>query len=103
MNITFRVIDTRTDEDITEKSMWVLRPDGSLAYNDYGDLTGCIYAKAVIEEAVGEWEYENYHGVEFAKCSSCKQGRTIPSLWTFNDIKRYNHYCPFCGIKMRGV
>lgn len=103
MNITFRVIDIRTDEDITNKQMWVLRPDGSLAYVDYGDLTDCTWAKAVINEELGEWLSESYAGIDMAKCSSCRQARPIPTLWTFNDIKKYKHYCPFCGTKMKGT
>ena len=103
MNITFRVIDTRTDEDITNKQMWVLRPDGSLAYNDYGDLTGCTWAKAVINKELGEWLLESYEGIDMAKCSNCKHTQTIPALWTFSDVKKYKHYCPFCGTKMKGI
>lgn len=48
MRVTYKVIDTRTNEDITSKYCWVLRPDGTLAYNDYGDLIGLTYAKAVL-------------------------------------------------------
>lgn len=47
MRVMYKVIDTRTNEDITNKYCWVLRPDGMLAYNDYGDLIGATYAKAV--------------------------------------------------------
>lgn len=52
MNVTFKVIDTRTNKDITNEYAWVLQPNGRLAYNDYGDLIGFAYAKAIfnIEE-----------------------------------------------------
>jgi hypothetical protein len=47
MRITYRVLDTRTNEDITAKYDWVLQPNGRLAYNEYGDLIGLTYAKAI--------------------------------------------------------
>jgi hypothetical protein len=47
MKLTYRVIDKKTNKDITKDYCWVIRPDGSLSYNDYGDLTGLIYAKAI--------------------------------------------------------
>jgi hypothetical protein len=47
MKLTYRVIDTRTGKDITEDYCWVIRPDGSLSYNDYGDLIGLTCAKAI--------------------------------------------------------
>lgn len=52
MRITYRVIDTRTNKDITKEYDWVLQPNGRLAYNMYGDLIGFAYAKAIftIEE-----------------------------------------------------
>lgn len=52
MKIAYKVIDTRTNEDITDKYYWCLRPDGTLAYNEYGDMIGLTYAKAIfaIEE-----------------------------------------------------
>lgn len=34
----YRVIDKTTKEDITDKYCWVIRPDGTLSYNEYGDL-----------------------------------------------------------------
>ena len=48
MKIIFKVIDVRTGEDITNNAMWCLRPDGSLAYNMFGDLIGDTFAKALI-------------------------------------------------------
>lgn len=47
MKVTFRVIDIRTNEDITDKYDWVLQPNGRLAYNMYGDLIGLAYARPV--------------------------------------------------------
>lgn len=47
MKVTYKVIDTRTNEDITNKYCWVLMPDGRLAYDEYGDLIGHTYAKAI--------------------------------------------------------
>lgn len=47
MKVTYKVIDTRTNKDITNDYCWVIRPDGSLAYDDYGDLIGFTYAKAI--------------------------------------------------------
>lgn len=36
----YRVYDKTTYEDITDKYYWVIRPDGTLYYNEYGDLIG---------------------------------------------------------------
>ncbi len=53
MKVTYKVIDLRTNEDITNKYDWVLQPNGRLAYNAYGDLIGLTYAKVIfsVEEA----------------------------------------------------
>ena len=48
MKITFKVTDVRTKEDITNSCCWVLKPDGSLCYNLYGDLIEDVFAKAII-------------------------------------------------------
>lgn len=48
MKVTYRVIDKRTGEDITDNYCWVLQPNGKLSYNEYGDLIGMTYAEAVI-------------------------------------------------------
>ena len=48
MNITYKVIDSRTGEDITDDYYWVIRPDGVLGYLDYCDVIGYPSAKAVI-------------------------------------------------------
>jgi hypothetical protein len=45
--ITYRVIDIRTNEDITYEHYWVLRADGSLAYWNYGDFADLDYARPV--------------------------------------------------------
>lgn len=47
MKITFKVIDVRTKEDITDNCSWVLKPDGSLCYNLYGDFVSDVFAKAI--------------------------------------------------------
>ncbi len=43
----FKVIDTRTNKDITHDCTWVITPDGELHYLVYGDLIGCPTAKAI--------------------------------------------------------
>ena len=48
MKVTFKVIDTRNGKDITNDYCWVLRPDGRLCYNAYGDLIGMTYAQLVL-------------------------------------------------------
>lgn len=52
MKVSYRVIYTKTGEDITHKQDWVLLPNGELRYLDYDDVTGDYSAKAVftIEE-----------------------------------------------------
>ena len=49
MKVTYKVINKETKEDITDKECWILRPDGSLCINEYGDLVGTTYAKAVFD------------------------------------------------------
>lgn len=44
----YRVINSKTGEDITDDFDWVIRPDGSLHYLDYCDLVGNTDAKAVL-------------------------------------------------------
>jgi hypothetical protein len=36
----YKVIDTKTGEDITYDYDWVITPDGELSYLMYGDLIG---------------------------------------------------------------
>lgn len=45
----YKVIDSYTGEDITDKYDWVITPNGELKYNDYGDLIGYIGADYIIE------------------------------------------------------
>ena len=49
-NIVFnyRVINSKTGEDMTEDRDWVIRPDGSLYYLDYCDLIGHPDARVVL-------------------------------------------------------
>jgi len=47
MRITYRVVDTRNNKDITEEYDWVLQPNGRLAYNLYGNIIVPMYAKAI--------------------------------------------------------
>lgn len=47
MKITYKVISKLTGNDLTDKAMWVLEPNGRLAYNYYGDLIRDPDAKAV--------------------------------------------------------
>ncbi|MBR3600229.1 MAG: hypothetical protein IKL53_10190 [Lachnospiraceae bacterium] len=44
----YKVINTITGEDITSKRFWVVRPDGTLGYMEYGDFIGCPCAKAIV-------------------------------------------------------
>lgn len=43
----FKVIDIRTNKDITHDCKWVITPDGELHYLVYGDLIGCSTARAI--------------------------------------------------------
>jgi len=52
MQIKYRVINKRTGDDITNDYCWVIRPDGRLCYNDYGDLIGLDVAEAIAVDAV---------------------------------------------------
>jgi hypothetical protein len=46
--LKYRVINTKTWEDITDYYDWVLRPDGELNYMEYSDFIGYPEAKLVI-------------------------------------------------------
>jgi hypothetical protein len=46
--LKYRVINSKTGEDITEDYDWVVSPNGDLNYLDYGDLVGIAEAKLVI-------------------------------------------------------
>ncbi len=46
--LQYRVVDTKTAEDITDYYDWVLRPDGELCYMEYSDFIGYPDAKLVI-------------------------------------------------------
>jgi hypothetical protein len=45
--MTYRVINSKTNEDITDYYDWVISPNGELNYLDYSDLIGYPDAKAV--------------------------------------------------------
>ena len=44
----YRVINSVTNEDITDDYDWVVSPNGELNYLDYGDLIGYPNAKLVV-------------------------------------------------------
>lgn len=102
MKVVYRVIDTRTNEDITDKHDWILQPNGRLAYNAYGDLIGLTYAEAVftidgVEQKRGKWiPASTKPGANAGmKCSECKA--RISYSEHFNGQHRY---CHKCGAKM---
>ena len=45
--LEYKVINSKTGEDITADYDWVISPNGELNYLCYGDLTGYPNAKAV--------------------------------------------------------
>ena len=45
----YKVIDRRTNEDITDKYDWVITPNGELRINEWGDLIGDPNADYIIE------------------------------------------------------
>lgn len=51
MNITYKVIDSRTGKDITDDYAWVVRPNGDLFYMEYCNFIGYPTAKVVITVA----------------------------------------------------
>lgn len=51
----YRVINIKTKEDITDKYCWVVRPDGKLYVNEYGDLIGYPDAMYLPEAAMDEF------------------------------------------------
>ena len=74
MKVTFKVIDTRNGKNITNDYCWVLRPDGKLCYNDYGDLIGMNHAQLVLnfEEKIDK-ELDQSTSSEYR----CLDGTTI--------------------------
>lgn len=49
--LRYRVINSRTGDDITDDFDWVVSPDGSLNYLEYSDLIGNPDAKLVLISA----------------------------------------------------
>lgn len=102
MKVSYKVIDTRTNEDITDKYDWVLQPNGRLAYNAYGDLIGLTYAEAVFniegdEQKQGKWIPASTKPGVYAgmKCSLCK------ARISYSEHSNSQHlYCHKCGAKM---
>ena len=101
MKVTYRVISTITGNDLTDKEMWVLEPNGRLAYNRYGDLISDICTKAIFnvediehEQTTGTWLQlcDTEDKVRW-KCSSCGKETDLP-----NHDKAA--YCFNCGAKM---
>lgn len=45
--LEYKVINTKTGEDITALYDWVIRPNGELCYMEYSDFIGYPDAKAV--------------------------------------------------------
>ena len=74
MKVTFKVVDTRNGKDITDDYCWVLRPDGRLCYNYYGDLIGMNHAQLVLnfEETIDK-ELNQSTSTEYR----CLDGTTI--------------------------
>lgn len=48
----YRVYDTVKEKYVTENPCWILKPDGTLKYNDYGDETGMPHC--IAEFSTGE-------------------------------------------------
>lgn len=91
MKVTYKVISNITGNDLTDKAMWVLRPNGELAFNNYGDLIGDECAEAVFTiDSTGTW---TRYSATMMECSECKQH--VP-------YHRYT-YCPHCASKNKLV
>jgi hypothetical protein len=46
--LKYRVLNTKTGEDITDDFDWVVSPNGDLSYLEYCDLIGMPDAKMII-------------------------------------------------------
>ena len=97
MKSFYRVINKETKEDITDKECWVLRPDGSLAVNEYGDLIGRTYAEVIFNGKESKWvPVSQKPGLSLGmKCALCKSRITYGAFFNGN----YN-YCYHCGALM---
>ena len=102
MKVTFKVIDTRTGKDITNSEMWCLRPDGSLQFNDYGDLVGLTYARPVFTiEELNESDEQYYlkpprdTGINIEACDTCKYFFACDEENEFYcKQNNYSRHCP---------
>lgn len=88
----YRVYDKTTYEDITDKYYWVIRPDGTLYYNEYGDLIG--YPNAIYISV-------NNHYKE----DKCYEQPTLNWLTMNYFDERYGrvYKCPHCGKERIGT
>ena len=80
----YRVFDKTKKEDITDKYCWVVRPDGTLSYNEYGDLIGysnAMYIEEGCEHPILDWLPMNY----------------------FNEHYGRGYKCPYCGHERIGT
>lgn len=80
----YKVFDKTTKEDITDKYCWVIRPNGELSYNEYGDLIGypnAMYIEEGCEYPSLDWLPMNY----------------------FNEHYGRSYKCPYCGHERIGT
>ena len=67
----YRVFDRITKEDITDKYCWVIRPNGELSANEYGDLIGYPNAMYIIESDKPATFNNRTRRKYFRKCGIC--------------------------------
>lgn len=48
----------------------------------------------------GKWEFPEYAGQTYYRCSCCGKDYSVPPTWTLDDVKKYLKYCSACGVKM---
>lgn len=79
--------ETKTNNDLQEKAIDVLRSTGWLQKHD----------KALTERPHGEWQWVDYGGFGNWHCTNC---RFIP-VWKSYSITVPYGFCPNCGARMK--
>lgn len=88
----YKVYDTRTGKNVTDDPSWILKPDGSLKQNDYGDEIGvpnCVALfyfsesdDAYIDEVGGYHDAGCGVGPDGVPCGECsKLSCKICDIW----------------------
>ena len=71
--------------------------------NTSAEVADHLIANEVVIQKRGEWVRKEYNFDIYAECSRCREEYCLSVGWSFTDWKKYMHYCPNCGAKMKEV